>query len=546
MSRRFFIASFLAFLLAFTIPAWAQSLTVAPIIVDGRTIFTVSQSERVSADERAKDANQLLKEVIQSHKTIQVEVDNTRQIPVILVNGSHLLSVTANDTPIGRSPQEQSIIWRNQLQQALDQSAQQRTADYLTKAILISLGVLFLSFLINQLLSKLWGRWVHNWFVQQIGYPSVPAPATTPSHSQIPGQFTRLSQPPRLSPRLLSQTLLSFLKSLVWFVGIIYITGLYPQTRQLSYDLVRLLFNSLVSDIFTLGQQRYSVLDLMLLMALFVVLVYVAQTIAVVLRSQVLSITGLSIAAQDTIALIANYAIVFIGIIILLQLWGLDLSSLTVFAGVLGVGIGLGLQGIAKEFVSGLVLIFERPIRVGDFVEVANLMGTVEKISVRSTIIKTLDDISVILPNSRFLESEVINWSHGSTISRLKLPVGVAYGTDMGLVKTSLLESAKQHKEILNNPSPRVLFLGFGADSLDFVLLVWIAKPHKQFQIKSDLYFIIESTFRKRNIEVPFNQVDLNFRSGNLPIGVSPELVNSLSELSKALADWLKYNSQSK
>ena len=179
-----------------------------------------------------------------------------------------------------------------------------------------------------------------------------------------------------------------------------------------------------------------------------------------------------------------------------MQLWGLDISSLAVFAGVLGVGIGLGIQGIAKEFVSALVLIFERPIQVGDFVEVGELVGTVERISVRSTEISTVDQVSVILPNSNFLESEVINWSHGSPVSRLKVPLGVAYGSNLTNVRGALLDAAHEHPDVLSAPPPNVFFMEFGDSSLDFNLLVWICEPRKQFQIKSDLYFQIEQNSR--------------------------------------------------
>ena len=263
-----------------------------------------------------------------------------------------------------------------------------------------------------------------------------------------------------------------------------------------------------------------------------------------VLKSKLLTATGLSRSVQDTTALIFNYTFIFLGTIVVLQVWGLDLSSLTVFASVLGVGIGLGLQGIAKEFVSGLVLIFERPIQIGDFVEVAGLMGTVERISVRSTEIKTLDQISVILPNSRFLDSEVINWSHSSPISRLKIPVNVAYGSNLEVVRNILINVAKNHQDILSMPSPQVFFSEFGDSFIKINLLVWISKPYKQFQIKSDIYFKIDSQFREEGIKIPFPQRDLHLRSSELPSqNISPELINSLANLSNSLATWLKENS---
>ena len=252
--------------------------------------------------------------------------------------------------------------------------------------------------------------------------------------------------------------LLTIIRGIIWIVAFVYISRLFPQTRRWSDLILEILQISLITDVFPLGNQKYSVLDFFILIGLLVGLVTLTRMVSRVLKSKLLTATGLSRAVQDTTALIFNYTFIFLGTIVVLQVWGLDLSSLTVFASVLGVGVGLGLQGIAKEFVSGLVLIFERPIQVGDFVEVAGLMGTVERISVRSTEIRTLDQVSVILPNSRFLDSEVINWSHSSPISRLKIPVGVAYGSNLEIVRNLLIKVAKNHQDILSMPSPQVFF----------------------------------------------------------------------------------------
>ncbi|NES20162.1 MAG: mechanosensitive ion channel [Symploca sp. SIO3E6] len=292
-----------------------------------------------------------------------------------------------------------------------------------------------------------------------------------------------------------------------------------------------------------LGDKSYSIVGVLIFLGLFAGLIFLARTAKTLLRSRLLHLTGLNRGTQETVAQIANYALIFFGTIVLLQLAGLDLSSLTIFASVIGVGIGLGLQGIAKEFISGLVLIFERPIQVGDFVNIEGLMGTVERISVRSTEIRTMDAISVIVPNSRFLESEVINWSHQNPVSRLTLPVGVAYGINLHMVREALIQAAKEHSDVLLQPEPQVLFKGFGDNSLDFDLLVWIANPPQQFKIKSDLYFRIEEILRDRSLEIPFPQRDLHIRSGSVPLELSPQLSESLSQLSTSLTKWLEFQS---
>jgi small-conductance mechanosensitive channel len=511
-------------------PILAQVQQTAPIILDGRSIFEVNQSGQFSAQQRADEANRILKTIVNSaEKNVKVEIETNRELPIIVVDGGHFLSVTSNDTPKGRSVTEQAVIWKELLQTGIENALYERTPSYLIRAGLISLAVLILAFLINHKLTHFWHRWVEPWLNSQSDQLTNIVTGQPPT--QIPTQ-------PQPSNQMAFKAILMLIKGGIWFIALIYISRIFPQTRQLSYDFIEILANSLVTNIFSLGDNQYSFLDIVVLIVMLIALFVLSKAISQVLRSRVLSLTGLSRAAQDTIALIANYTIGFIGIIIILQVWGLDISSLTVFAGVLGVGIGLGIQGIAKEFISGLVLIFERPIQVGDLVEVNGLMGTVERISVRSTEIRTMDQVSIILPNSRFLESEVINWNHSGPVSRLKLPVGVAYGSDLSLVKNSLIDAAKEHHEVLSNPVPRVFFIGFGDSSLDFQLLVWIAKPYKQFQIRSDLYFIIDSIFRKREIEIPFPQRDLHLRSNQIEMSISPELIQSLNVLSQTLAQW--------
>jgi small-conductance mechanosensitive channel len=348
---------------------------------------------------------------------------------------------------------------------------------------------------------------------------------------------------PHLTLELGVRIILAAIRAAVFLFTTLYITDLFPQTRELSRKITDTIVGSLVSELIPLGNSSYSVLDLFILIGLFTGVLILARTAKKVLRSRVLRLTGLNRSSQETVAQIATYAIIFLGTIVVLQLWGLDLSSLTIFASVLGVGIGLGLQGIAKEFISGLVLIFERPIKVGDFVNVGELMGTVERISVRSTEIRTLDEVSIIVPNSRFLEEEVVNWTHHSSVSRLKVPVTVAYGSDLTAVRGALIDAAKEHPDVLAEPAPRVFFKGFGDSSLNFDLLIWTAEPQKQFRLKSDLYFRIEAILRHRNIEIPFPQQDLHVRSGSLPLEISPQLVESLAQLSNGLTKWLERQS---
>jgi potassium-dependent mechanosensitive channel len=273
---------------------------------------------------------------------------------------------------------------------------------------------------------------------------------------------------------------------------------------------------SVTAPLFTLNERSYSAADVLVLP--FVVLALWLGTGAStrVLRSRVLQPAGIDRGAEETIALLVRYGTLFLGTLVVLQVWGIDVRSLAVLAGVLGVGIGFGLQNIANNFVSGLVLSAERPIRPGDFLEVGGLTGTVERIGGRSTLIRTIDNISILVPNSRLLESEVVNWSHGDPLSRLHLPVGVAHGSDLGRVQAALLEAARAHARVEHEPHPKVYFKGFGESALDFELLVWTRDPRAQNDLKSDLYFAIESNLRRFGIEVPFPQCDLRLRSPQL------------------------------
>lgn len=315
------------------------------------------------------------------------------------------------------------------------------------------------------------------------------------------------------------------LRSALWITAFLFVTNQFAITRRLNDQTLRILRTSLTSEIINLGQNPLSLLDILLMIAMSFGLVIASSTVTNIIRRRILShISGINRGLREVIAIVIKYGMITIGLIILLQIWGIDFSSLAIFVSALSVGIGFGLQDIAKNFGSGLVLVFERPIQVGDFVQVGEFMGTVERLGARSTEIKTLDQISIIVPNSRFLENEVINWSHRNPVSRLRIPVGVAYSSDPAIVETVLVEAGREHPNTLAVPAPQVLFKEFGDSSLNFELLVWIAEPAKHVRIKSDLYFAIERSLREHNIEIPFPQRDLHVRSGTLPLELPPEL----------------------
>lgn len=329
----------------------------------------------------------------------------------------------------------------------------------------------------------------------------------------------------------------------LWIAVALSITQLFPITRRWSAYLTNRIVDSLTTPILTLGSRAYSITHLLFLAVLLFGLVMAVSILTNVLRSRVFSLANIDRGLQEAILILTKYGLITIGTLVLLQIWGLDISSLAILASALSVGIGFGLQDIAKNFGSGLVLVFERPIQIGDFVEVGKFQGTVERIGARSTEIRTLDHVSIIVPNSRFLESEVINWSHRNPRSRLHLPVGVTYSADPEVVATALLEAAQNHPDVLQNPTPHVLFKGFGESALQFELLVWTNTPNRQFLLRSDLNYQIFKCLRKRQIEIPFPQQDLHLRSGKLE--VSPQLESAFVHLSTQLSDGLLSNSPS-
>ena len=221
--------------------------------------------------------------------------------------------------------------------------------------------------------------------------------------------------------------------------------------------------------------------------------------------------------ALDTLV---YYSTMIVGLIVGLRFVGVGFSALAILAGLLGIGIGFGLRNITENFISGLIVLAERPIKIGDFIEMGsgNLEGQVRRIRARSTTVVTRDNISIIIPNSEFVAGRVTNWSHGDPRVRIAIEVGVAYGSDVDLVRKALLDVAGRHGQVLSRPLPEVEFKAFGGSSLDFVLRAWIEQQADRFRIASDLRFAIDAAFRKRSIEIAFPQLDLHFKSVQAPL----------------------------
>jgi len=269
----------------------------------------------------------------------------------------------------------------------------------------------------------------------------------------------------------------------------------------------------LTTPLFYLGDAHLSISATLKLILLAIFAFIVARLISEGIKRSLLVRMGLDRGSREAISTIISYILATLGCIVVLQGAGINLTSLTVLAGVVGIGFGFGLQNLASNFISGITLLLEHQIRVGDFIEIDSLLGTVENISIRSTIIKTIDGLFVIIPNIRFVETNIINWSYRDSRSRLRIPVGVAYGTDPVIVTEALLVAARMEPNVLSHPSPKVWFRGFGDNALNFELLVWIDRPQESDAIKSAVNFSIDYELRHRSIEIPFPQRDLWLRN---------------------------------
>ena len=208
-----------------------------------------------------------------------------------------------------------------------------------------------------------------------------------------------------------------------------------------------------------------------------------------------------------------HYFLMVIGAIVSFQFIGIDLSGLAVIFGLLSVGIGFGLQNITSNFISGLILLFERPIQVGDRITVGETEGNIEAINMRATVLKSVNNISVIVPNSEFVSSRVINWSHGDPRIRMDIEVGVSYNSVLEDVIKALDSVAEENPNVLKNPKHDVLFFSFGDSSWNMNLRVWIKDPQQHRIIRSEINKAIVHKFREMNIEIPFPQRDLHIKS---------------------------------
>ena len=267
------------------------------------------------------------------------------------------------------------------------------------------------------------------------------------------------------------------------------------------------------TTIFNLNETPITVVNIMIFVLFIVVFALLGRLVRVLLQKKVLKRFNIDEGLLYTLAKVSQYIVFLIGLFFSFQFIGLDLSSLAVVFGLLSVGIGFGLQNLTSNFVSGLIVLFERPISVGDRIAVNDIEGDVTEIKMRSTTIRTLNNVSIIVPNSDFVSKEVINYSHSNRIYRLDLPVGVSYGSDLDKVLDTLREVGRQHPRVLDDPEPEVHLKEFGDSSWNMELRLYIYEVREHPRIRNEINQEVVRAFRGNGIEIPFPQRDLHVRS---------------------------------
>ena len=271
-----------------------------------------------------------------------------------------------------------------------------------------------------------------------------------------------------------------------------------------------------------LGNFVFSIATLMFGLFVLLAAVVVSRYLRRFIEARMAHHKHLDPGVQFTILRLIHYFIVAVGVMAALRVAvAADFTSLAVVFTALSVGIGFGLQFIAHDIASGFIILFERPVRVGDFVTIPGpdsrlTEGRVRSINLRATVIMTNDNVAAVVPNSKLVNQTFLNWSYRERRSRISVPVGVAYGSDVELVTRKLLEAAEGVQFVLEEPKPSVQFLEFGESDLKFRLLVWTDRPRRYPTIRSEINYRVDRLFREAGIEIPFPQRDLNLRGGSL------------------------------
>jgi len=306
-----------------------------------------------------------------------------------------------------------------------------------------------------------------------------------------------------------SKSILRLILSFLWLAGILRAAEFYSFVTSKISDII--------TDSFTVGKLSFSFGNLLL----FIIIIYgtynIAKFVKVILEREILSRRNLKRGMAASLSLTIRIIIVFVGTILALSYSGLDLGKISIIAGALSVGIGFGLQNVVNNFISGLILIYEKPVQEGDTVEVDTLMGRVSNIGIRSSTLSTYDGAEVVVPNSNLISNQLINWTLSDNKKRVELKVGTAYGTDPHQVINLLLNAVLSNEKVIADPAPVPLFVGFGDSSLNFRLLFWV-RFEDGLRTQSEVAIKIYDLLKENKIEIPYPQLDVHIKNDNVKV----------------------------
>ena len=277
---------------------------------------------------------------------------------------------------------------------------------------------------------------------------------------------------------------------------------------------------------FTFGRITVSVSSIVMGVIVVILTIAISRSASALIERRIARRRHIDPGLRYTISRLVKYFVITVGFLIALkQAFAVDLTSIAVIFTALSVGIGFGLQYLAADIASGFILLFERPIRVGDRITIGEDEGDVQSINLRTTVVTTNDQIAIIVPNSKLVTQSVINWSYRDPCARIAIPVGVAYDSDIQLVTDTLIDAAKGVENVLTDPPPRVQFLRFGDYSREFRLLVWTNQPRRHVQIRSDINYRIAELFGEKGIEIPYPTQEFFLKGLNLPGNMESSLL---------------------
>jgi potassium-dependent mechanosensitive channel len=457
----------------------------ATVFLDGYPLFQIAASGNLSARERASRIEAILEEhldrVLNSSQTLEVRQEKPT---VLRIGDRYLLTATEADVSMPGMPvAEQAEWWQHQIETAIARAQRERTPAYQRWAVKMAVGSMGMAIALHISLFGL-ARRIRRRSLQQSGREM--------AAWQLLG--------------------LHLLQLLGWTAAIGYAAYVFPLSRRCLSRIYLFATQTFNSEIIALGQEGLSLNRILFLAAVAIALWLGVDRLTHLFKTRLLPLAGVDPASRNAIGFFTRYALLFLGLLFLLSAAGVDFTSLAILFSFLGVGIGFGLQNIAKDFISGLITIVDRPIKVGELVQVGDTQGLVQRIGARYTEITTIDRVTIFIPNSRFVEGEVRNWNR-SGLTRVKLYVGAAYGSDIQMVHRALSAAARvPHPDILRHPPPKAQFRGFGENSLTFRIVAFVRDPLKLPKAKTHLYNQMEFYLRKYNIHIPCPQRDMHLK----------------------------------